>query len=76
MHGEVNNIKKDGALFWSYANVSLFDHPQYGRVIVSVHTDITEQKKAKETLKKVKKGSGESSNNPRSQLKYMTRPVI
>ncbi|HEX7627593.1 MAG TPA: PAS domain S-box protein, partial [Candidatus Methanoperedens sp.] len=50
-HGEVNNIKKDGTLFWSYANVSLFDHPQYGRVIVSVHTDITEQKKAKETLK-------------------------
>ena len=44
-HGEVQNIKKDGTPFWCYANVSLFDHPEFGRVIVSVHTDITERKK-------------------------------
>jgi len=49
-HGEVNNIKKDGTPFWGYANVSLFDHPEYGKVIVSVHTDITEHKKAEEVL--------------------------
>ncbi len=48
-HGEVKNIKKDGTHFWCYANVSLFDHPEYGRVIVSVHTDITTQKKVEET---------------------------
>ncbi len=47
-HGEVKNIKKDGTHFWCYANVSLFDHPEYGRVFVSVHTDITERKKAEE----------------------------
>ena len=45
-HGEVLNVKKDGTSFWCYANVSLFDHPEYGRVIVSVHTDITDRKKA------------------------------
>ncbi len=50
-HGEVNNIKKDGTPFWCYANVSLFDHPEYGTVIVSVHTDITERKKAEKKLK-------------------------
>jgi PAS domain S-box-containing protein len=50
-HGEIENIKKDGTHFWSYANVSLFDHPEYGKVIVSVHTDITEKKKAEEALK-------------------------
>lgn len=51
-HGEVRNIKRDGTHFWCYANVSLFDHPEYGKVIVSVHTDITERKKAQEALQK------------------------
>ena len=50
-HGEIKNIKKDGTLFWCYANVSIFDHPEYGKVLVSVHTDINERKKAEEKLK-------------------------
>ena len=50
-HGEVRNIKKDGTYFWSYANVSLFDHPEYGRVIVSVQTDITERKEMEVKLR-------------------------
>ena len=50
-YGEVNNIKKDGTLFWCYANCSMFDHPEYGKIIVAVHTDITERKQAEETLK-------------------------
>lgn len=47
-HGEVKNIKRDGTHFWCYANVSLFDHPEYGKVIVSVHSDITKRKQAEE----------------------------
>lgn len=43
--GKVNNIKKDGTPFWCHANVSVFHHHEYGRVLVSVHTDITERKK-------------------------------
>jgi len=50
-HGEVKNIKKDGTQFWCYANVSTFDHPEYGRVWVSVHSDITERKRAEQRLK-------------------------
>ena len=50
-HGEVKNIKRDGTHFWCSANVSLFDHPEYGKIIVSVHTDITERKQAEESLK-------------------------
>ena len=50
-HGEVLNVKKDGTPFWCYANVSLFEHPEYGTVIISVHTDITERKKIELELK-------------------------
>ncbi len=50
-HGEVRNIKRDGTHFWCSANVSLFDHPEYGKVIVSVHTDITERKQAEEAVR-------------------------
>lgn len=45
-HGEVSNSKKDGTQFWSYANVSIFNHLVYGKVLVSVHSDITEKKMA------------------------------
>ena len=45
--GEVNNIKKDGTLFWCYAKVSVFDHSKYGNVLIAIHTDITERKLAR-----------------------------
>jgi len=51
-HGEVRNIKRDGTHFWCYANVSLFDHPEYGKVMVSAHADITERKAAEEQIKR------------------------
>ncbi|MFC1482721.1 PAS domain S-box protein [Candidatus Margulisiibacteriota bacterium] len=49
-HGEIQNIKKDGTPFWCYAGCSLFDHPEYNYIIVAVHTDITDRKKAEEKL--------------------------
>jgi len=50
-HGEVNNMRKDGTPFWCYANVSVFDHPVHGSVLMAVHADITERKEAEEALK-------------------------
>ena len=50
-HGEIENIRKDGTAFWCYANVSVSDHPDYGKVLVSVHADITERKRAEEALR-------------------------
>ncbi len=44
--GESLNIKKDGTPFWNYASISMFDHPDYGKVMVAVHTDITARKQA------------------------------
>jgi two-component system cell cycle sensor histidine kinase/response regulator CckA len=48
--GEILNIKKDDTPFWCHVNVSLFDHPVYGRVMVSVHTDIDARKRAEDEL--------------------------
>lgn len=50
-HGEVNNVRKDGTPFWCHANVSLFEHPEFGEVLISVHTDITKRKRAEDELK-------------------------
>jgi PAS domain S-box-containing protein len=53
-HGEIKNIKKDGTHFWCFVNVSIYDHPQYGKVMVSAHTDITERKRAEEEREQLK----------------------
>jgi len=49
--GELKNIKKDGSPFWCSASVTTFDHSDYGKVLVSAHTDITERKQAEEELR-------------------------
>jgi PAS domain S-box-containing protein len=48
--GEVHNVKKDGTPFWSYANVSTFEHPGFGTVWIGALTDITERKAAESAL--------------------------
>lgn len=44
--GEVRNIRKDGTTFWCQANVSTFEHSQFGTVWVAVHEDITKRKQS------------------------------
>jgi len=51
--GEVLNIKKDGTVFWSHANVAIFDHSKFGKVLVSVQQDITDRKNAESQIKKL-----------------------
>ena len=48
--GDVNNIKKDGTLFWCRASVTTLEHSQYGEVWVSVLADITELRRLEEEL--------------------------
>ena len=62
--GEVENIKKNGTPFWCHDSVTVFDHPEYGEVLVSVHTDITERKRAEariEESEKLYRGAIEAS---------------
>ena len=49
--GEICNIKKDGTIFWCQAKISEFDHHEYGRVGISVNTDITELRKLSRNLR-------------------------
>jgi len=46
--GEVENRKKDGSRLWCQASVSSFEHPQFGTVWISVHTDISDRKRMEE----------------------------
>ena len=49
--GEILHRRKDGTLFWCAVTVSLFQHPKFGGVGISVHQDITELKRAQETMR-------------------------
>ena len=50
-HGQILNRKKNGEVFWCSVNVSIFDHPDYGKVFLSVHSDITERIRAADALR-------------------------
>ena len=49
--GEIHNRKKDGTEFWCYSNVSAFEHPELGRLWISISMDITERKRAESKLR-------------------------
>ncbi|MBK6637030.1 MAG: EAL domain-containing protein [Rhodocyclaceae bacterium] len=49
--GDVRNMRKDGTPFWSHAAISMFDHPDHGKVWISVHEDATARKHAEEEVK-------------------------
>jgi PAS domain S-box-containing protein len=42
--GEFQNVRKDGTLLWTYANISRFEHPEHGVVWITASKDITSQK--------------------------------
>ncbi|MCH8044402.1 MAG: PAS domain S-box protein, partial [Planctomycetes bacterium] len=49
--GDVLNIRKNKKIIWTHSSVSTFEHPQFGNVSVAVVQDITEHKRAENTLK-------------------------
>lgn len=48
--GEIKNIRKDRTILRCFVIVTTFEHPEFGKVWISAHTDITERKKAEEEL--------------------------
>jgi len=51
--GEIKNLKKTGTSFWTYASVTIFDHPQFGKVLISVQRDITDRKIAESQIRQL-----------------------
>jgi PAS domain S-box-containing protein len=49
--GQVHNIRKDGSTFWCRANVTPFQHSQYGEVWLSIQEDITIYKNTEDALR-------------------------
>ncbi len=43
---EIQNVRADGTPFWCRAHISTFDHPEHGKIWISVHEDISEHKAA------------------------------
>jgi diguanylate cyclase (GGDEF)-like protein/PAS domain S-box-containing protein len=52
-NAEIQNVKKDGTLFWSHASISSFNHSEYGPVWVCVQQDISERKHAEAKLQHI-----------------------
>ena len=44
---ELRNRRKDGSFIWCEAHVVGFDHPEHGRVWISVHQDVTAKRDAR-----------------------------
>jgi two-component system NarL family sensor kinase len=44
--GEVRNVRADGTTFWSWVNVSILAHPEYGKSWLCVHADVAQRKRA------------------------------
>lgn len=48
--GDVQNVRKDGSLFWCHASVSASDHHQFGKVWILVYKDITQRKQLEKSI--------------------------
>lgn len=51
--GEVKNLRRDGNTIWCQADVTTFEHPEFGRVWVAVHENITKRKEMEEQLQQL-----------------------
>ena len=49
-NGELLNQKKDGTKVWTSGNVSTFQHPELGMLLITYQRDITEKKKSEEMI--------------------------
>jgi len=72
--GEIENKRKDGSHFWCYAKVSAYNHPHYGEVWISVHSDITQRKQAEQKTEEALKATelakleAERANHAKSEF--------
>ncbi len=49
--GEIHNVRRNGTRFWTWANVSAFEHQDHGMVSLSIQSDVTERRRIDEELR-------------------------
>lgn len=49
-HGELRNVRKNGEMFWTRANVATLEHTRLGKLWVTSQQDITQRRLAKQML--------------------------
>ena len=49
--GEVQNVRKDGSMFWSEASLMTYEHQIHGTLAIAVQSDITERRLTEEKLR-------------------------
>ncbi len=73
----IQNVKKVGTIFWCRVHISEFEHPEYGKVWLGVHEDITKQKYAEDELiranRALKKEIGERKKAEKKLLVYQEK---
>lgn len=47
---EIQQVRADGTPFWCRAYISTFEHPEHGKIWISVHEDISQRKAAEAKL--------------------------
>jgi two-component system sensor kinase FixL len=52
--GEVLNRRKDGSTVWCRISITTFEHPVFGDIGVSIHTDITAQRQNEEEMQRLR----------------------
>ena len=73
--GEVKNIRIDGTVFWSYAQVTTFNHPKFGKVWVTIRQDITEKRKMIEDLTFAKEKAEETDHLKTAFLNNLSHEI-
>ncbi len=48
--GEILNLRKDGSSFWTEAHISSYLHPEFGTLLISHQTDISDRKRDEKIL--------------------------
>lgn len=69
---EVQNVKKNGIPFWCNATTTEFNHPEFGKVWIAVHQDITEKKQLEDIRKEFLSAAAHELKTPITVLKLLS----